>query len=163
MTPVAVGLIGLAILFLLLALKCPIGIGMGLVGFIGLIYLLSGPAALMKMAIVPFGTAHNYHLTVLALFLLMAQVASVSGVTDDLYNAASKWLGHLPGGIGLATIGACGVFAAVSASSIATAVTMGLVALPEMRRYKYDPALATGCIAAGGTICLLYTSPSPRD
>lgn len=152
MTPISVGLIGLAVLFLLLALRCPIGIGMGLVGFAGLVYLLSGPAALMKMAIVPFGTVHNYHLTVLALFLLMAQVASVSGITDELYNAASKWLGHLPGGIGLATIGACGIFAAVSASSIATAVTMGLVALPEMRKYKYDPALATGCIAAGGTI-----------
>jgi C4-dicarboxylate transporter DctM subunit len=82
----------------------------------------------------------------------MAQVASVSGITEKLYDLASKWLGHRRGGIGMATIMACGVFAAISASSIATAVTMGLVALPEMRKHKYDPALATGCIAAGGTI-----------
>ena len=152
MTPIEVGMIGLGVLFLLLAMGLPIGAGMGLVGFGGLLYLLSGPAALIKMAFVPFETVCNYHLTVLPLFLLMAQVASTTGITNDLYNVASKWMGQYRGGIGLATIGACGVFAAVSASSIATAVTMGLVALPEMKKYKYDPALATGCIAAGGTI-----------
>lgn len=152
MTPITVGIIGLIILFALLAFGMPIGAGMGLVGFAGLWFLLSAPAAIIKMAFVPFEAVHNYHLTVLALFLLMAHIASTSGITKDLYFVASKWFGHQPGGIGIATIGACGVFAAISASSIATAVTMGLVALPEMRKHKYDPALATGCIAAGGTI-----------
>jgi C4-dicarboxylate transporter DctM subunit len=152
MSSITVGLIGLAILFLLLTFGLPIGAGMGLVGFFGLLYLLTGKASLTKMALVPFETVHSYTLATLPLFLLMAQVASVSGITEKLYDLASKWLGHRRGGIGMATIMACGVFAAISASSIATAVTMGLVALPEMRKHKYDPALATGCIAAGGTI-----------
>ena len=152
MSSITVGFIGLAILFLLLTFGLPIGAGMGLVGFFGLLYLLTGKASLTKMALVPFETVHSYTLATLPLFLLMAQVASVSGITEKLYDLASKWLGHRRGGIGMATIMACGVFAAISASSIATAVTMGLVALPEMRKHKYDPALATGCIAAGGTI-----------
>jgi C4-dicarboxylate transporter DctM subunit len=155
MSPVIVGLISLIILFALLAIGLPIGLGMALLGFAGLWYLASASAAVAKMALVPWDTITSYSLGVLPLFILMAHVCFASGLTTDLYNLASKWLGSRRGGLAMATVGACAGFAAVSASSLATAATMGLTALPEMKRYKYDPALSTGVIAAGGTIGIL--------
>jgi len=152
MSPVAVGIIGFAVLLALIALKVPIGISMMVVGSAGLWYLLSESAAIAKMAIVPFFVASRYDLSVLPAFLLMAHVIFVSGLSKDLYDLAARWLGHLPGGLAAASVGACAVFAAVSASSTATSATIGLVALPEMKRHKYDPALAAGCVAAGGTM-----------
>jgi len=94
----------------------------------------------------------SWGLATLPLFLLMAHIVFACGFSRDLYGVAAKWLGHQRGGIAMATVGGSAVFAAISASSLATAVTMGLVALPEMKRYNYDPALSTGCIAAGGTM-----------
>ena len=85
----------------------------------------------------------------------MGNLASLSGMSRDLYEAAYAWFGHWRGGLASATIAACAGFAAVSGSSVASAITMGRVALPEMRRYGYDPKLATGCIAAGGTLGIL--------
>jgi tripartite ATP-independent transporter DctM subunit len=155
MTHPAVGLIGFVVLFSLLGLGLPIGGGMALVGFAGLWYLISDAAALTKLAVVPFQTVADYSLAVLPLFILMAQVVFVSGMGRDLFNLASKWLGHLRGGVAMAAVAGSAVFAAVSASSIATATTMGLVSIPEMRRLKYDPALATGAVAAGGTMGIL--------
>jgi len=155
MSPVTIGLIAFVILFTLLALRLPIGVGMALVGFVGFWYLVSGEAALAKMAIVPFQTVSNYHLAVLPLFLLMANVVFATGMGHDLFNLAAKWLGRQPGGMAMATVGACAGFAAISASSLATASTMGLVAIPEMKRLRYDPALAAGCVAAGGSIGIL--------
>lgn len=152
MSPVVVGVIGFVALFAFLALGLPIGVGMAMVGFGGLWYLISQGAAIAKFGLIPFDTVCNWDLAVLPLFLLMAHVIFASGLSKDLYNVAAKWLGHQRGGIAMATVGGCAGFAAVSASSLATAVTMGLVALPEMKRYKYDPALSTGCVAAGGTI-----------
>jgi C4-dicarboxylate transporter DctM subunit len=152
MSPIIVGIIGFVALFSLLALGLPIGVGMALVGFGGLWYLLSQGAAIVKLEIIPFEVMANWGLATLPLFLLMAHVVFAAGFSRDLYDVAAKWLGHQRGGIAMATVGGSAVFAAVSASSLATAVTMGLVALPEMRRYKYDPALSTGCIAAGGTM-----------
>ena len=155
MDPVVIGLIGFVVLFSLLALGMPIGAGMGLVGFAGLWFLISDVAAFTKLAIVPFQVATDYSLAVLPLFLLMAHVVFVTGMGHDLFNLAAKWLGHLPGGIAQAAVAGCAGFAAVSASSIATAATMGLVAIPEMKRLKYDPALATGSVAAGGSMGVL--------
>ena len=152
MSPVIVGVIGFVALFSLLAFGLPIGVGMALVGFGGLWYLISQGAAIAKMGIIPFEVMANWSLATLPLFLLMAHIIFASGLSRDLYNVAAKWLGHQRGGIAMATVGGCAGFAAVSASSLATAVTMGLVALPEMKRFNYDPALATGCIAAGGTM-----------
>jgi C4-dicarboxylate transporter, DctM subunit len=152
MSPVIVGIIGLVALFTLLALGLPIGVGMALVGFGGLWYLISQSAAIVKLGIIPFEVMTNWGLATLPLFLLMANIVFACGFSQDLYNVAAKWLGHQRGGIAMATVGGSAVFAAVSASSLATAVTMGLVALPEMKRYNYDPALSTGCIAAGGTM-----------
>lgn len=152
MSPVVVGVIGFVALFAFLAFGLPLGVGMAIVGFGGLWYLISQGAAIAKFGLMPFDTVCNWDLGVLPLFLLMAHVIFASGISKDLYNVAAKWLGHQRGGVAMATVGGCAGFAAVSASSLATAVTMGLVALPEMKRYKYDPALSTGCVAAGGTI-----------
>ena len=152
MSPIIVGIIGFVVLFAFLAIGLPIGVGMGVVGFAGLWYLISQGAAFAKMGLIPFDTVANWDLATLPLFLLMAHIIFASGLSRDLYDVAARWLGHQRGGIAIATVGGSAVFAAVSASSLATAVTMGLVALPEMKRYKYDPALSTGCVAAGGTI-----------
>jgi len=155
MSPVTVGIVGFVVLFTLLALGLPIGFGMLGVGFAGFWYLVSQTAALSKIATSPFSTVSSYDLAVLPLFLLMAHITFVSGLSRDLYNLAAKWLGRLRGGLAMATVGACAGFAAVSASSLATAATIGQVALPEMKKYKYQPALSTGCVAAGGTIGIL--------
>lgn len=152
MNLITIGVIGFAVLFALLAFGLPVGAAMALVGFGGFWYLGGGTGAMVKMATTPFGTIANYGFSVLPLFILMAHVLFVSGMSKDLYNIAAKWLGCFRGGIAMATIGACAWFASVSASSVATASTMGLVALPEMKEYKYDSALATGCVAAGGTM-----------
>jgi C4-dicarboxylate transporter DctM subunit len=155
MSPVIIGILGFVVLFSLLAVGMPIGGGMALVGFAGVWYLISDAAAFIKLAVVPFQTVTDYSLAVLPLFILMAQVVFVSGMGRDLFNLASKWLGHRKGGVAMAAVAGSGIFAAVSASSIATATTMGLVSIPEMKRLKYDPALATGSVAAGGTMGVL--------
>lgn len=155
MSPVIIGIFGFVVLFSLLAVGMPIGGGMALVGFAGVWYLISDAAAFIKLAVVPFQTVTDYSLAVLPLFILMAQVVFVSGMGRDLFNLASKWLGHRKGGVAMAAVAGSGIFAAVSASSIATATTMGLVSIPEMKRLKYDPALATGSVAAGGTMGVL--------
>jgi len=152
MTPEFVGLIGFIFLFGMIALRMPIAFAMGIVGFGGFWYLTSFEAVLNRMASVSFSLLSDFTFGVLPLFLLMAQVTFKSGIGKDLYDLAAKWIGHRPGGLAMATVFGCGGFAAVSASSIATAATFGLVALPEMRKRKYSPELATGSIAAGGTI-----------
>ncbi|MFC1901626.1 TRAP transporter large permease [Chloroflexota bacterium] len=151
-SPIVIGLIGMGILFLLLAMGMPVGFAMFITGFVGFAYLTSTGSALTKLAIVPFRTISSYHLAVIPLFIFMAHICFSAGLSRDLYELAYRWMGRLPGGLAIATIGACAVFAAVSASSVATAVTMGLVALPEMKKYNYDPKLATGAVAAGGTM-----------
>src|SRR5680860_1370900 len=110
MSPVIVGIIGLAVLFTLLAFRLPIGVGMALVGGAGLWYLVSGSAAMAKFATVPFDTAANYHLAVLPLFLLMSEVVFTTGMGSDLYTLAVKWLGGLRGGLAMATIAGCAGF-----------------------------------------------------
>jgi len=155
MDPMPVGIIGIGVTLVLLFLGMPIGFAMALIGFLGM-SLLSGPeAGLTLLRTVPYATASTYSLSVVPLFILMGAFAYHTGLSRDLYFMAYRWLGHLPGGLAMATVGGCAGFAAVSGSSLATAATMGMVALPEMKRYKYDPALATGCIAAGGSIGIL--------
>lgn len=156
LSPILVGLIGFAVLFIIMAWGMPIGVAMGLVGFVGIWYLISSDAALVKMSVIPFATiGTSYELFVLVLFVFMANVVHESGLVRDMFNLAGKWLGHQPGGIAMSTVAACTGFAAVSASSVATAATIGLVSLPEMKRFNYDPMLSTGVIAAGGTIGIL--------
>lgn len=155
MDPVTVGLIGFMVLFALLALGMPISAAMGIVGFVGLWYNISGQAAMTKAALVPFQVVSDYSLAVLPLFLLMAHIFFVTDMGQDLFTMANKWLGHRPGGVAQASVAACAGFSAISASSMATAATMGLVAIPEMKRLNYSPALSTGAVAAGGTMGVL--------
>jgi len=133
----------------------PIGITMGLVGFVGIWVMVTGPAALAAFAHTAFNQASSYDMSTLPLFLLMAEVVFRTGFGKSLYDLARAWLGHFSGGLAMATVGACAGFAAVSSSNIATAATFGLIALPEMEKNKYDPRLATGCVAAGGTLGML--------
>lgn len=155
MSPVLAGIIGLVIFFVFMGFRMQIGFAMVTVAFGGLWYLISNNAAFAKMGLTPFEVAGSYDLSTLPLFLLMANVVAVTGLSTDLYRLASKWLGHLPGGLAIATVGGCAGFSAVSSSSLATALTMGLVALPEMKKYKYEDSLATGCTCAGGTLGIL--------
>jgi tripartite ATP-independent transporter DctM subunit len=133
----------------------PIGFVMALVGFVGFAYLAGFKPALGLLRTVPYRTFADYGMSIIPLFILMGEFCFFAGLSKDLYDTVHNWLGHLRGGLSMATVGACAGFAAVSGSSLATAATMGKVALPEMKRYKYDDSLATGSIAAGGTIGIL--------
>lgn len=155
MNPVYVGLMGCGLLLLLLFLGMPITFVMMLVGFLGISYLSSVDAALPMLADNLYGAVSHYPYTIIPLFVLMGTFASSAGITTELYNTFEKWFRKVPGGLGIATVGACAGFAAVSGSSVAAAAAMGTVALPQMRRFKYDPRLATGVIAAGGTLSFL--------
>ena len=155
MNPVSIGIIGILLLFLLLALRMQIGFSMAVVGFLGFTVLVSFTSGFSILGMEPFKTGTSYSLTVIPLFILMGQFANYSRMGFEIYQTVHRWIGFLPGGLSMATIGACAGFAAISGSSLATAATMGMVALPEMKRFKYDDSLATGCIAAGGTLGIL--------
>ena len=155
MDPVTAGVLGTALVFLLLFLGMPIAFALMFVGFAGISYLTSIEAALPIAARTVYEVSAYYPYTVIPLFIVMGGFAGSSGMTKDLYITFDKWFRKLPGGLGIATIGACAGFAAVSGSSVATAATMGTVALPEMKRFNYHPRLATGSIAAGGTLGFL--------
>jgi tripartite ATP-independent transporter DctM subunit len=161
MTPLIVGYIGIVLLVVLLFSGIHIGLAMGVIGFLGIAYINSLGAGLMVLKTVPFTTFSNYGLSVIPLFIFMGIICFHAGISKDLYETVHKWLGHLKGGLAMATVGACAFFAAVSGSSLATAATMGTVALPEMKRYKYDPALATGAVAAGGSMGILIPPSVP--
>ncbi len=154
-TPVTAGFLSLCLLVVLLFTGMHIGIVMGILGFLGLAYVAGLGPGLSSIRTTPYSTISSYDFSVVPLFILMGLFCFHSGLSRDLYLTMYRWLGHLPGGLAMATVGGCAGFAAVSGSSLATVATMGTVALPEMRRYKYDSALATGCIAAGGSIGIL--------
>ena len=166
------GIFGLLALFILLALRMPVALSMLAVGFVGTIianankFMAIGMAsdqawargwkiAYSNLAGETFEAASNFNLLVIPMFVLMGNLAGVSGMSNDLFTAAYRWMGHLRGGLASATIAACAGFAALSGSSLASAVTMGRVALPEMKRYKYADSLSTGSVAAGGTLGFL--------
>jgi tripartite ATP-independent transporter DctM subunit len=155
MSPTAVGFLGMAALFALLALRMPVGIAMLAVGVVGFGALNGWNAALATLGQMPFEYSRTFDLSVIPLFVLMGNLCSASGASRDLYRLAYACVGHWRGGLASASVGACACFAAVSGSSLATAVTLGTVALPEMKRYRYDPRLATGAVAAGGTLGIL--------
>ncbi len=154
-TSFLVGLIGLLALLALIAVRVPIAYTMILVGAIGT-SLESGPTiVLSQLKDLAYSQFSNYDLSVLPMFILMGSLAARCGLSRDMFRGADAWLGRFPGGVAMAAVAACGGFGAVCGSSTATASTMGIVALPELRRYKYSPALATGTIAAGGTLGIL--------
>ena len=154
-TGLALGVLGLVLLLFLIAIRVPIAYTMILVGFIGT-SIQSGPAIVLnQLKDLAYAQFSVYDLSVLPMFILMGGLAGRSGLSRDLFRGANAWLGHFRGGIAMAAIAACGGFGAVCGSSTATASTMGQVALPELRRYRYAPSLATGTIAAGGTLGIL--------
>ena len=146
---------GLAVLLVIMLAGVPIAIAMALVGGAGLVLVLGFDGAMFIVGQTAFDTGLSYSLSVVPLFILMGNLVNRAGLSDELYAACNAWLGHKPGGLALATAVACGGLSAVCGSSLATAATMGKVALPQMRRYRYDDGLATGVIAAGGTLGIL--------
>ncbi len=148
----AVAVIGFIVLFVLMLLRVPVGMAMGLVGVSGFGYIVGGWPALKMVGQTSMRTVTDYTFGVIPMFLLMGAFVSNSGMSRELFRAANSFLGHLRGGLGIATIAACGGFAAISGSSVATAATFSTVAYPEMRRYGYPQSFATGVIAAGGTL-----------
>jgi tripartite ATP-independent transporter DctM subunit len=151
-----VAIIGFVSLFVLMLLRVPVGIAMGLVGVTGFGYMVGDWwPALKLLAQSPMRTATSAEFAVIPLFLLMGAFASSSGMSRELFRAANSFLGHLRGGLGIATIAACGAFAAICGSSVATAATFSSVAYPEMRRYGYPQSFSTGVVAAGGTLGIM--------
>ena len=149
------GLIGLGALIALIAMRVPIAHAMILVGATGFA-ILSGPAILLsQLKTLVYSQFSIYDLSVLPMFVLMGNIASRAGLSRDLFRGANAWLGWMRGGVAMSAIAACAGFGAVCGSSLATASTMGQVALPELRRYRYSPELATGTLAAGGVLGIL--------
>lgn len=155
MDPHIIGIIGIAVLFVLLLIGMPIGFSLAFVGFWGISFVTDISVALPTLVRSFLGTFSSYSFTVIPLFVIMGEFATVSGLSQGIYVVADKWLRRLPGGLAIATIGACSGFAAICGSSVATAATLGRVALPEMKKYNYDIRLATGSVAAGGTLGFL--------
>ena len=147
-----VAVVGLAAMLAMMLLRVPIGVCLGVVGVAGFAWLNGWWPALGLLIHSPIRTVTDFNFSVIPMFILMGVIVSRSGMSRELFRAAAVWLGHLPGGMAMATILACGGFAAINGSSIATAATMTTVALPEMRRIGYEPGLSMGVIAAGGTL-----------
>jgi len=148
-------LIGLAVLLALAMLRIPIAFVMILVGYLGMAWVLNPIAALYNVGQTAFDAAINYELSVVPLFVLMGNFVARAHLATELYNASNAFLGHRKGGLAMATVVACGGFSAICGSSLATAATMSKVAMPSMRRFNYSDSLASGSIAAGGTLGIL--------
>ena len=150
---VLIGIIGIVVLLLVLFfLGMPVGFAMAIVGFYGFCYVVSFKAGLNMIGTGVWFTFSKYGLTVIPLFVFMGYLAFNAGIAERLYNAAYKWVGHWPGGLAIATIGADELFAAICGSNTATAATMGAVALPQMKKYNYDTRLSSGTVVTGGTL-----------
>jgi tripartite ATP-independent transporter DctM subunit len=156
MTDTEIGIAGIVALFVLFILRMPVGLSMLTVGVFGNVAIRGWSHALPSLSSETFAIASFYQLTVIPMFVLMGNIAGASGMGRDLYNAAYAWVGHIRGGLASATIIACAFFASLCGSAAASAVTMGRVALPEMKRFKYDDALATGTVASGGTMGFIF-------
>lgn len=150
-----IALLGFLGLFTMIALRVPVGIAMGIVGVLGFAAVTSLDAALGVLATSPLRSVTNYNLSLIPMFILMGVFASATGMSRELFRAGQAWLGGFRGGAAMSTMAACGGFAAICGSSVATAATMTRVALPEMRRTGYADSLSTGLIASGGTLGIL--------
>ena len=155
MSPVAAGIIGIVILIITFCLSMPVGFAMAFVGLLGFCFLVSPQAGLSLIARDVFSSFSSYSLTVLPMFMLMGAITFATGMSRRLYDTGYTIFGQLRGGLAMATIAGCASFAAICGSTNATAAAMGKVALPEMKRYHYDDSLATGCVAAAGSLGIL--------
>jgi len=153
MSPTEVGIGGIFVLLaVMFLLGMPVGVAMAVVGFTGFCYVVSFKAGLSMAGAVLWETFSKYGLTVIPLFIFMGQIAFYSGVNEKLYRAAYRWVGHIRGGIAMATVLACAAFSAICGSNAATAATMSTVALPQMKKYRYAPMFSTGAVACGSTL-----------
>ncbi|MDE0830929.1 MAG: TRAP transporter large permease subunit [Vicinamibacterales bacterium] len=149
------GIIGILAMVLLLVLGVPIALAMALTGAVGL-WVLEGPGpAMAHTLLIPWSEGRSFVFVTIPLFVLMGQLVFRTGLASDLYDGVRTWIGKVPGGMAITSVVACGAFGAVTGSSIATVATMGAIVMPEMRRYKYHPRLATGALAASGTLGIL--------
>jgi C4-dicarboxylate transporter DctM subunit len=155
MSPEFVGICGIGLLLLLFVLRMPVAFAMALVGFVGFAYLSGMDPALSLLSQDIFESFSSYPLSVIPMFILMGSFAFASGISERLYQTTYTWVGALRGGLTIATVLACSGFAAICGSTAATAATMGKIALPEMRKYKYDITLAAGTVASAGTLGIL--------
>ncbi|WP_207261987.1 TRAP transporter large permease [Desulfovibrio sp. Huiquan2017] len=153
MDPITTGILGtLLLLASIFLFRIPVAFAMGLIGFSGFAYILNWNAATGMLGTEMWNVFSNYGLTVIPLFILMGQICFYSGVNERLYKSAYAWMGQIKGGIAMTTVLACAGFAAICGSNSATAATMSTVALPEMKKFKYNPILSTGSVAAGATL-----------
>ncbi|MCX8042719.1 MAG: TRAP transporter large permease [Desulfobacterota bacterium] len=155
MSPTIIGVLGFVALIVLIFSNMPIGFLMAIIGGTGFAVIVSPDAALHLLVQDFFATFTSYNLTVIPLFVLMGQIAFHAGISSRLFDAAYRLIGHLPGGLAVATVGACAAFSAICGSTNATAATMASTTLPEMKRYRYSPLLATGVVASGGSLGIL--------
>lgn len=155
MTPEVIGVLGIIILIVLFLLRVPVSISLILVGFFGTSIIRGIDIAFAQLGRTPFDTASSYSLSVIPLFILMGILLSYTGIGQDLFRTIDNWLGHIRGGIGIATIGTAGIFSAISGSLNATTATMTKISFPEMKKYNYHDRLSTACVAAGGTLGVL--------
>ena len=155
MDSVTVGYIGIALFLMLIVLRVPIAFAFGTVGFLGIAMLKGAGVAASMVGSQPFAWASHYILMAIPLFILMGFFAFHAKISEDLYKCAYTCLGHIPGGLAVATIIGCAGFAATSGASLACSGAMGAVAIPEMEKHGYDKRLSTGCVAAGGTLGIL--------
>lgn len=155
MSSTEAGILGCCLLLVLLTSNMPVAFAMAAAGMVGFAILREPQAAMSMAAADLYSTFSSDSLTVIPLFVLMGQVAFHAGISRKLFHAAYHWMGPLPGGLAMATVGACTAFGAICGSGPATAATMAAVALPEMKRYRYDMALATGTVASGGSLGML--------
>lgn len=146
---------GFVVMFILMLLRVPVGVAMGIVGVGGFAIVSDVGPALGLLARSPFSTVTDFNFSVIPMFILMGAFAASSGMSAELFHASRAWFGHLRGGLAISTISACAGFAAINGSSVATAATMTHVALPELRKAGYHTGLSTGVIAAGGTLGIM--------
>src|SRR5512146_2546716 len=156
-----VGPLGFGVMIALLFTGMPIGAVMAVVGFCGFAYLRGIDGALGLLRTVPYTTAASYTMSVMPMFVIMGEFAFHSGISKDLYDAAHKWFGRVPGGLAMGTIWAGAGFGAMCGSAAAATATFGSVALPEMRKYKYRPSFAAATISAAGTLAIMIPPSTP--
>ncbi|MCD8254484.1 MAG: TRAP transporter large permease [Oscillospiraceae bacterium] len=155
MSLMTIAVLGIVVLLILMFLGMNIGLAMMLVGFIGYGFAVNWKAAYGVLQTVPYTQAASYSMTVVPLFIMMGNFAFASGMSENLYSAANKWVGRLPGGLACATTVACAAFGAICGSTNATTATMGVVAIPEMRKYGYKDTLSCGSVAVGGGLGIM--------
>ncbi|VEF46763.1 C4-dicarboxylate transporter [Bacillus freudenreichii] len=155
MSPTIIAILGICLLFFLMTLKMPISFSMFFVGFLGLLFMSSANSAFGVLTADLWNQLSSYSLSVIPLFILMGEIVFRTGITEQLFKSAYKWIGHHKGGMASTTILASAGFAAISGSNSATAATMGTVALPELKKYAYDDKLSAGSVAGGGTLGII--------